>query len=53
MSQKVSNDFICYLINKYELYFTFSIIIISPTPDWDGASALGLQQLIDKIDYYR
>ncbi len=25
-------------MNKYELYLTFSIIIISPTPDrdWDG-----------------
>ncbi len=41
VSQKVPNDFICYLMNKYELYLTFSIIIISLTPDrdWDGAAA--------------
>ncbi len=28
-------------MNKYELYLTFSIIIISPAPDrdWDGAAA--------------
>ncbi len=28
-------------MKKYELYLTFSIIIISPTPDrdWDGAAA--------------
>ncbi len=41
VSQKVSNYFICYLMNKYELYLTFSIIIISPAPDrdWDGAAA--------------
>ncbi len=28
-------------MNKYELYFTFSIIIILPAPDryWDGAAA--------------
>ncbi len=40
VSQKVPNDFICYLMNKYELYLTFSIIIISLTPDrdWDGAA---------------
>ncbi len=32
---------ICYLMNKYELYLTFSIIIISPAldRDWDGAAA--------------
>ncbi len=30
-----------YLMNKYELYLSFSIIIISPAPDrdWDGATA--------------
>ncbi len=28
-------------MNKYELYLTFSIIIISPAPDrdWDGDAA--------------
>ncbi len=39
--RKFSNYFISYLMKKYELYLTFSIIIISPTPDrdWDGAAA--------------
>ncbi len=39
VSQKVSNDFICYLMNRYELYYTFSIIMVSPAPDWDSAAA--------------
>ncbi len=33
LSDKVSNYFICYVMNKYELCLTFSIIIISPAPD--------------------
>ncbi len=48
VSQKVSNYFICYLMNKYELYLTFSIIIISPVPDrdWDGAAACRAKPLM-------
>ncbi len=38
---KFSDYFISYLMKKYELYRTFSIIIISPARDrdWDGAAA--------------
>ncbi len=36
---RFSNYFISYLMKIYELYLTYSIIIISPAPDrdWDGA----------------
>ncbi len=39
--RKFSNYFISYLMKKYELYLTFSIIIILPAPDRDrdGAAA--------------
>ncbi len=39
--RKFQITFMCYLMNNYELHFTFSIIMISPVPDrvWDVAAA--------------
>ncbi len=47
LSDRVSNYFICYLMKKYELYLTVSIIIISPVldRDWDGAAACRAKSL--------
>ncbi len=41
-----SNYFVSYLKKKYELYLTFSIIIILPAPDWDGAAACHAEPLM-------
>ncbi len=47
VSQKVFKLLYIYLMKKYELYLTFSIIIISLAPDrdWDGATAFHAKPL--------